>query len=135
MELGGLEAAARTEGFGMMSELLESWESGANRFDRTGEILLVVSDGHQAIAVGGLNIDPYIDEPGVGRIRHVYVASDFRGLGVGADLVTVLLDHARESFDRVRVRTVTDDGSRFYEALGFERTEEEYATHTVTLDG
>ena len=119
----------------MMSELLRAWEKGANRFDLPGEILLMVCEGPDAIAVGGLNIDPYTDEPGIGRIRHVYVALQARGTGVGAGLVSILVEHGRKSFHRVRLRTVTEDGSRFYEALGFDQTDEANATHSLELKG
>lgn len=130
--------AAETEGFDMMRRLADNWREGTNRFDRPGEVLLGVylDEGtveRGLVAIGGLNIDPYLDDRALGRIRHVYVLPRARSLGVGKALVAELLERARTHFERVRLRTVTDEGSRFYEALGFEVTEEPDATHTLGL--
>lgn len=130
--------AAETEGFDMVRRLADGWREGTNRFDRPGEVLLgvCVDEGvvdRDLVAVGGLNVDPYLDDRAVGRIRHVYVVPRARSLGVGKALVAELVENARTHFERVRLRTVTDEGSRFYEALGFEVTEERHATHTLAL--
>jgi hypothetical protein len=38
--LGALEREAVSQGFGMLTRLRKEWETGANRFDRAGEVLL-----------------------------------------------------------------------------------------------
>lgn len=129
-----LLAASRVEGHNLVERLVDDWRDGSNRFDGPGEIALEARVVTRLVGVGGLNQDPYIDDPEVGRIRHVYVSPDARGDGVGGALVTALIGHARGRFTRVRLRTVTSAGSAFYTALGFEEIpEEEDSTHAMRL--
>lgn len=128
-DIGVLLDASLSEGFDFVDRLVRFWEDGSNRFDRPGEILLQVRSGAALLAVGGLNVDPYIDDPSVGRLRHVYVLPSARGTGVGSLLVRSLVDRGFGRFDRIRLRVGTPDGGPFYEALGFVATDEERATH------
>ncbi|HSG73305.1 MAG TPA: GNAT family N-acetyltransferase [Planctomycetaceae bacterium] len=107
------------EGYGLLRRLVNDWQSGTNRFDSTGEVFLIVKEDDNVIGVGGLNIDPYADDPDIGRIRHVYVARDQRRRGIGRTLVEQLIDEARGSFRELRLRTTTAAGDAFYRALGF----------------
>lgn len=126
--------AARAEGHSLVQRLVDEWEDGSNRFDHAGEVALEARLGSGLVAIGGLNVDPYIDDPSVGRIRHVYVVPKARDAGVGRSLVRALVDHARTVFSRVRLRTVTPDGTAFYIALGFEvLTSEDDATHQIVF--
>jgi hypothetical protein len=59
--------------------LADDWVSVANRFDRPGEALFVARLPGQVVGVRGLNVDPYTAEPGVGRVRHLYVAAAHSG--------------------------------------------------------
>jgi GNAT superfamily N-acetyltransferase len=104
----------------------------ANRFEREGEILLGVFRGAGLIGVGGLNRDPYLGDPAVGRLRHIYVLGAERREGVGRRIVERLLEHARQRFARVRLST--GRAASFYEKLGFEPTDEANATHGMTFD-
>ena len=123
-----------SEGHDLVERLVAEWEDGTNRFDRTGEILLEARRLGRLVGVGGLNRDPYIDDPGVGRIRHLYVVPAARGVGAGRDLVIALVDHARGSFERVRLRAGPDEARDFYLRLGFEETpDEEDSTHQIRL--
>lgn len=128
-DISRLLDAERREGHSLVRRLVDEWEDGTNRFDAPGEIAFEVRDDGDLVAVGGLNRDPYIDDPHVGRIRHVFVSPDVRGNGVGRRLVRALIGHAEPTFSRVRLRTVTPEGSRFYLALGFDETDEPNATH------
>lgn len=126
--------AGRAEGHDLVQRLVDEWNDGSNRFDCPGEVVCEVRIGTRLVAVGGLNRDPYVTDPSVGRIRHVYVSAVARSQGVGRLLVTALVDHARGRFARVRLRTVTREGSGFYRALGFEETPEEPdSTHQIRL--
>ena len=125
----------RREGHRLVKRLVDDWEDGTNRFDAPGEIALEARLEGDLVAVGGLNRDPYIDEPEVGRLRHVYVSPEARGRGVGRGLVESLIGHAQPTFSRVRLRTVTSEGSRFYVALGFEEIDEPDATHVWRFHG
>lgn len=125
--------AERAEGHRLVLRLAEEWNDGSNRFDQPGEVVLDVRSNGRLVGVGGLNRDPYLDDPTVGRLRYVYVSSEVRGQGVGRLLVERLVDHAREGFDRVRLRTVTTGGSAFYVALGFEEIDEPNSTHQISF--
>jgi GNAT superfamily N-acetyltransferase len=131
--VSSLAARATEEGFDFLNRLEADWTSGANRFDQTGEILLAVTDGASLLAVGGLNVDPY-DTSGFGRLRRVYVVPEHRAAGIGRALVAALLDHARPTFQSVRLRAGTNDAGKFYDCLGFRRVDAAEATHAITLD-
>lgn len=128
--IGPLLRVSRAEGHDLVERLVDDWEDGSNRFDRPGEVALEARLGSRLVGVGGLNRDPYLDDPTVGRIRHVYVSPDARGLGVGRVLVMSLVEHARGHFSRVRLRAGPAEASGFYLRLGFDVTPDESdATH------
>ena len=132
----GLEtprSEAIQQGFGFMDRLAADWASGANTFSRPGECLLGVFADGRLIAVGGLNVDPYGRRADVGRLRHVYVCSDWRRKGIGRILVDRLLDEARQAFGEVRLRTVTDRAASFYVRCGFGPVKEATASHAMRL--
>jgi GNAT superfamily N-acetyltransferase len=125
------EAAA--DGFRFMDRLRDDWKKGSNRFDGPGEIFLGIFQEQRLIAVGGLNIDPYIAAGHMGRLRHFYVLKRIHRQGVGTLLVRNLLDGANHSFSAVRLFTDTKDGAMFYEALGFVPSLSSTASHEMTL--
>ena len=57
----------------------------------------------------------------VGRVRHLYVLSAYRRLGVGRQLVGGVIEAARGRFDILRLRTQNPAAARLYEQLGFSR--------------
>lgn len=128
-DIGTLLESSRREGFDFVERLVRFWEDGSNRFDRPGEVLFQVRKAGRLVAVGGLNVDPYLDEPSVGRIRHVYVLPASRRSGVGAILISRLLEHGHGRFERIRLRVGTPEGAPFYEGLGFHPSDEPGATH------
>lgn len=133
-DIAALLEASLAEGHNLVKRLVDEWEDGSNCFNRPGEIALQARLGTKLVGVGGLNRDPYLDDPEVGRIRHVYVSPDARRQGVGRSLVSALVDEARPSFRRVRLRTRQCEASLLYLTLGFEETgEEPDATHVLRL--
>lgn len=129
--LTALETEAVGGGFSMVTRLREEWLSGANRFDGSGERLVGAFLGDTLAGIGGLNRDPYLDDPSIGRLRHVYVLRDMRRAGVGAALVKRLVEGARGRFAIVRLST--GHASAFYEALGFEAIDETKGTHRIVI--
>ena len=125
--LGVLEREAVNEGFGMITRLREEWETGANRFDREGEALFGAFQADRLLGIGGLNRDPYMGDPRVGRLRHLYIAKDDRCAGIGRRLVERVLGHAAGNFDSVRLWT--DRAASFYDRLGFTRVDGPKVTH------
>ena len=117
--LDALVVESGPAGFRFVRRLVEEWVSGANRFDRSGEAFFVARVDGNVVGVGGLNLDPYSAEDRVGRLRHLYVLSQSRRLGVGRYLVAEIVAAAENSFDMLRLRTGNPSAARFYEALGF----------------
>ena len=121
-----------SEDFRAMRRLREEWDSGANRFDRPGEVFLEARVGPRLVGVCGLNRDPYAQQPELGRLRHLYVHPEFRRRGIGRELVSMVIEHARGRFSRIRLRTQGADADRFYLAIGFRRVAgEPDATHDL----
>ena len=136
--LGGLPAGiealvAESEGAGLhlVSRLVDEWRSGHNRFDRPGEALFGAWVDQRLAGVCGLNVDPYIDDAGVGRVRHLYVLTASRRLGVGRELVEQVIRAARGRFTTLRLSTSNPAAARLYEALGFHPVERAHCTHVL----
>ncbi len=113
---------ALQDGHRFLQKMQNEWSSGINRFTKTGEILLAVykeNDLSTAIAIGGVNIDPYLDDPKVGRVRHLYIAKPFRRMGIAKQIVQKLVDHSTKHFDKLRLRTHNPESVPFYQAMGF----------------
>ena len=146
------------EGYRHLERLVEDWKSGTNRFDRENEALFVATYAdaapvkqavdqlkpdqpgtHRArsevvwVGIVGVNVDPYLDDPSIGRVRRLYVDPAFRRAGVGRKLVERVLDHARGRFRRLVLRT-TPEAQAFYEQIGFEPDPGAvHHTHTLSL--
>lgn len=126
-----LQAEAAVEGYGFVDTLVDDWLTGANRFNEQGETFLGCFVEDVLVAIGGVTIDPFLADPRIGRIRRVYVRSAFRNRGIGRALVLALVDHARRSFDRVRLRAENAGAARLYEHLGFAPIDDPDATHVL----
>jgi len=120
--LGPLVAESEQGGLRFVRRLAEEWASGRNRFDRPGEALFAAVVDGQMVGVCGLNVDPYVAAQRVGRVRHLYVLSAYRKLGVGRQLVEEVIAAARDPFDTLRLRTDNPKAARLYESTGFRRT-------------
>ncbi|WP_246871802.1 GNAT family N-acetyltransferase, partial [Pantoea ananatis] len=79
-----LRTQSMTEGLNMLRRLEENWLSGYNRFDRPGEKLIGAYVDRLIIGVCGLNVDPFTQETGVGRLRHLYVDTEWRKNRIGS---------------------------------------------------
>ncbi|HEX6299191.1 MAG TPA: GNAT family N-acetyltransferase [Acidimicrobiia bacterium] len=133
-DIVALLEASLAEGHDLVRRLVDEWDDGSNRFNRPGEIALQARLGTKLVGVGGLNRDPYLDDPAVGRIRHLYVSPDARRQGVGRSLVLALVEEARPAFRQVRLRTGQPEASLLYLTLGFEESgDEPDATHEIRL--
>jgi GNAT superfamily N-acetyltransferase len=117
--LAPLVAESEQAGWRFVRRLADDLRSGANRFDRPGECLVVAEAGGAVVGVCGLNADPYAAGPSVGRVRRLYVLASHRGRGVGRGLVQAVVSAAAGRFHRLRVRTRNPQAGRLYERLGF----------------
>lgn len=131
--LDALATEARRDGHAFLDRLVDDWGSGANRFDRAGEILLGAFAGPQFVAIGGLNRDPYALDDACARLRHVYVARAMQRHGIGRALVERLIGAARHDVRRIRLRAGSAEASAFYLRIGFEPVAEPFATHVLHL--
>lgn len=115
-----LETEALLEGHNFLSKMKREWLEGKNRFALDQEALFAAySNDGILIGIGGLNRDPYIEDPTIGRVRHVFVASNFRRSGVGEALLNKIVEHARKHFEVIRLKTRNPAAVLFYERLGF----------------
>lgn len=126
-----LLAEAEAEGALFLFRLRDEWESGELRFDGEGELLLGAFRGDRLAGCGGISRDPYALEPGLGRVRHVYVLSGDRRQGIGRALMERLLDHGGECFERLRLTTQRPEAARLYESLGFAPAQSPKQTHRL----
>lgn len=133
-ELTTLLVESEQEGWRFLRRLLDEWSSGKNRFDRPSEVLLGARDADRLVGVCGLNVDPYIDSPRVGRVRRLYVSVGYRRQGIGRQLVQQIMLLSRGTFEQLRLRTNNPDAARFYETLGFHpRLGIAECSHTLVL--
>jgi len=129
-----LLAESEQAGLRLLRRLADERTGGINRFDRPGEALFGARLGRELVAVGGLNVDPYAENPGVARVRHLYVLSAWRRHGIGGRLVTEIVEAARGRFERLHLRTTNPEAARLYERLGFEpRTDVPHSSHVLAL--
>ncbi len=112
-------AESEASGYGFLRRVVDEWESGVNRFSRPGEALLLAEMNRRWVGVCGLSIDPYLNDPRIGRVRNVYVLAECRRCGIGRRLVQEAISLARRHFDRLRLRGEEAGPASLYESLGF----------------
>jgi GNAT superfamily N-acetyltransferase len=113
-----LRSQSITEGFNMLRRLEENWRSGYNRFDRPGEKLIGAYADGLIVGACGLNIDPYTQKDGTGRLRHLYVGPGWRNRRVGSGLLSEILKDAGRWFDFINTNAPSS-AFAFYEQAGF----------------
>ena len=128
-----LKDESRLEGYWMLVRLADGWASGRNKFLKRGEALFGAWHGRDLAGVCGLNIDPYVEGRGQGRVRHLFVSARYRRNGLGRMLVETVIDRARQYFTVLNTRAPRE-AFVFYERLGFQRVEgEEFVTHRMVF--
>lgn len=130
--IGALADLASSEGYNFVARTLAEWQSGQNRFDQHNECFMLAHVGDEVVGMCGLNQDPYIDDAGVGRLRHLYVHPDYRSEKLGARLVAGCMAFAATRFEVVRLRTPGPRADVFYDKLGFERSDSATASHQAS---
>ena len=81
----------------------------------------------------GVNVDPYVDDLTIGRLRHLYVHPASRSMGLAVALVDVVLAHATNHFAIIRLQTPNAAADRFYDRYGFARSDSPTASHVLSL--
>ncbi|EKN5129382.1 GNAT family N-acetyltransferase [Yersinia enterocolitica] len=113
-----LRSQSMAEGFNMLRRLEENWLSGHNRFDRPGEKLIGAFADGLMVGACGLNIDPFTQTAGAGRLRHLYVDTEWRKNRVGSGLLSEILKDAGRWFDFINTNAPSS-AFTFYERAGF----------------
>lgn len=133
-EMAVLVAESEQAGLGLVRRLVDEWRDGSNTFGHPGEAIVGARVEGRLVGVCGLNVDPYARDDRVGRVRHLYVLSASRRLGVARALMAEVLDAARGRFGTLRLSTSNPAAARLYESLGFRPLAASRCTHVMTLD-
>jgi len=126
-----LAIEAQSEGYGFVQRTIDEWKNNINNFSKEGEILFGIFVSSSCIGIGGLNVDPYIDDPSIGRIRHVFISQKYRRKGLATQLLNKIIHSASKHFKVLRLYTVNPIASLFYESIGFIRSNGEKMTHIL----
>lgn len=118
------------EGFRFLKRLEQDWLNQINCFNQSGEAFFAVYQQSDLIAVGGVNRDSET----AARLRRFYVAKAYRRLGVGSVLLKHLLGFAKQHYQVISLKTDTQVGDQFYQALGFLPYLTEQTTHVLNLN-
>jgi len=122
-------AVASSEGFRFLRRFVTELEHDRVRLDAPDEFFLCAICDSGIVGVGGVTPDPYIDDSRVGRIRHVYVHPEWRGIQIGHSLLREIENRATRVYAILRLRTDTEPAARFYEMLGYRTIRSPSATH------
>ena len=134
IEMQTLIEDSRNQGFLFVERCVNNWIAQKNCFNKKGEVLLIAKDKNIIVGLCGLNIDPYHQVPGLGRVRHLYVLSSNRRQGIGSQLIKKIIYYAQGNFDFLNLRTYNAEASNFYLAQGFQRCyERPECTHILRL--
>ncbi len=128
-----LARESELEGFRFVRRTLLEWNSAKNNFSKKGESFYGVFYEDECIAIGGLNIDPYVDDPDLGRVRHLYVSKKHRRNGVAKLLLTEIIKAAKGNFKQVRLYTPSEVASQLYESFGFSKSSKEHESHILIV--
>lgn len=121
------------EGFGAVSKLKSAYLKGSNIFSNNGEGLFAAYSQNNLVGICGLNIDPYLTDSSIGRLRHLYVLTKYRKQGFGTLLVEAAEQIAIQNFTLLRLYTSDKEASLFYQRIGYTLTEGEHVSHTKQL--
>ena len=116
-QIENLAALANQEGYAFILRLIEEFQSGKNRFDQTGECLLMAYDGNSLVGCGGLNQqwgDAGVEER-IGRVRRFYVHPQYRQHGVGKTLLLELEKLAKPYYSALCLNTDQKGAAHFYQ--------------------
>lgn len=105
----------------------DEWQSGQNRFNKRGERFIGLFHNGECIAVGGIQVDPYIvdNDGSIGRVRHIYVKESFRKQGLAKIILDILVSYGKNYFQKIGLSTTNPIASHMYEEYGFVKNGEE----------
>jgi len=110
---------SKAEGHRHLQRLVDEYQSGDNRFDRPGELLLAAVDEDRMIGVCGLNRNPYGERQDIGRVRRLYILQAYRRQGVASRLMEAVVDEAKKHYSALVLFTDQPAADVFYRSIGF----------------
>jgi GNAT superfamily N-acetyltransferase len=111
-----------------MRRFFQNWQAGSERFAGPGEGVFAAYLGAKIVGIAGIGVDPYLRDPNIGRLRHIFVTRPVRREGVASALVATCLERGRR-FRAIRLRTRNPDAARLYERFGFAPVDLKDASH------
>ncbi len=122
---------AEKEGFHFVSRTLYEWNSGINNFSKPGEFFYGIFFKDKCVGIGGLNIDPYTDNPNLGRVRHLYISKKHRCKGLAKLLLKEIIKTGKGKFNQIRLYTNNPVAANLYENFGFIKSSKENESHII----
>jgi GNAT superfamily N-acetyltransferase len=131
LDLPDLIVEAERQGHEFVSRFFANWQAG-ERFAGPGEGVFAAYLGAQLVGIAGIAVDPYVKDPNIGRLRHVFVTRAARREGVASALVATCLKRGHR-FRAIRLRTSNPHAARIYERFGFAPVDLKDASHIRKL--
>ena len=128
-ELEKLAKDALEDGYKIVRKTIDQWKDGTNRFSDYREVLYGAKKDGNIIAIGGINIDPYLMDEDIGRLRHVYVHRNYRNQGIAKALLEKVLEEKSQYYRVLRLIARNEVAMQLYEEYGFKKVVEFKATH------
>lgn len=120
VDIEELVQESEKEGYRFVTRLVNEFEDGTNTFNKPGEVLYCVKNNEgSVVAIGGINQSPFSQDNDEGRLRRFYVLDAVRREGVGTLLLQSIIEHAKQHFKEITVRTDSAKADAFYRAGGF----------------
>jgi GNAT superfamily N-acetyltransferase len=121
---------SKGEGFNFLDKMSSEWKNGRNRFSLHNECLFAaISDHEKLLGIGGLNLDPYLNDLTIGRVRHLFITSEMRNQGIGKTIIEKIVEAACPHFRLLRLRTNNPEAVNLYRSLGFSLIDHEDRSH------
>jgi GNAT superfamily N-acetyltransferase len=120
VDFDSLANQSKGEGFRFVERLIIDYKNGRNTFNHFGEGLFgVFNEEDILVAIGGLNKDPFSNEPHIGRLRRFYVSKEYRRIGIGSLLLKRIIDEAKGYYKILVLHTDSEQADEFYSSIGF----------------
>lgn len=128
-----LREEAAAEGYRLVEALAAEWRAGRYDGPEADHVGFAAFASGDLAALGAITPDPYDSEPGLLRLRHLYVRPAFRRTGVGRVLATALIQQGLDLAERLSLRAADERAATFWDSLGFHRVADKSTrTHLLT---
>jgi GNAT superfamily N-acetyltransferase len=124
---------SKINGYDFIQRTIDDWNSGVNKFSKPGEKLWGLVLATDLIAIGGINLDPYVEDINIGRVRHLYVQESHRRKGYATLLMNAIINKGRQHFNVLRLFTDNPAASEFYSTLGFQKVNRLKVSHILNF--